>query len=86
MAAPYRIEQYIFASKESALTDKQLTCFSYAMKLLMTIPDATIQTFLDLLEDPCIPKSGGIKPTSPFKPYRERLDEITQRFCCIGGT
>jgi hypothetical protein len=56
------------------------------MKLLMTIPDTTIQTFLDLLEDPCIPKSGGIKPTSQFKPYIERLDEITQRFCCIGGT
>ena len=72
--------QYIFASKDSALTDKQLTCFSYAMKLLMTIPDATIQTFLDLLEDPCIPKAGGIKPGSPFKPYIERLDEITQRF------
>jgi hypothetical protein len=72
--------QYMFSSKDAKLTDKQLTCFSYCVKLLFTIPDATIQTLFDLFKDPTASRAGGIRATSPFKPYIERLDPISQRF------
>ena len=72
--------QYMFSSKDSPLTDKQLTCFSYCVKLLFTIPNATILTFFDLLKDPHISKTGGIRPDSPFRKYIDKLNPISRQF------
>jgi hypothetical protein len=71
--------QYVFSTKGSALTDKQMTCFSFAVALMFTIPNATIHTLLDLMNDP-VPKAGGIPPTSPFKPYIDKLGPTSKRF------
>ena len=72
--------QYIFSSKDAKLTDKQLTCFSYCVKLLFTICGATIETLLELLKDPSAGKTGGIRPDSRFKPYVNNLDPISKHF------
>jgi len=72
--------QYVFSSKGSALTDKQLTCFSYAVSLMFKIPCATIHTFLDLMNDKPIPKVGGMRPDSPFKLYIDELRPTAKRF------
>ena len=72
--------QYVFSSKGSALTDKQLTCFSYAVGLVLTIPRATIHTFLDLMNDKPIHKIGGMRPDSPFKPFINKLGPTAKRF------
>ena len=72
--------QYVFSSKGSALTDKQLTCFSFAVRLVLTIPDATIRTFLNLMNDKPISKIGGMRPDSPFKPFIDKLGETPRRF------
>ena len=72
--------QYVFSSKGSALTDKQMTCFSFAVSLLLTIPGATIHTFLDLMNDPTKDKFGGIRQESPFKPYVDKMGATAQRF------
>lgn len=71
--------QYVFSAKGSALTDKQMTCFSFAVGLMFTMPNATIHTLLDLMNDP-VPKAGGIPPTSPFKPYIDKLGATSKRF------
>lgn len=72
--------QYIFSTRESRLTEKQLTCFSFCVKLLFRMPEATIGTFLELLRDPLVGKAGGIRPDSPFKPYIDQLDYISRNF------
>ena len=72
--------QYVFSSKGSALTDKQQTCFAFAVSLMLTIPNATIHTFLDLMNDKPVQKVGGMRPDSPFKPYIDRLGPTAKRF------
>ena len=72
--------QYIFSSRNSALTEKQLTCFSFCVRLLFAMPDATIGTLLTLLRDPVAGKTGGIRPDSPFKPYIDSLDLVSKDF------
>ena len=72
--------QYVFSSKGSALTDKQQTCFAFAVSLMLTIPNATIHTFLDLMNDKPVQKIGGMRPDSPFKPYINRLGPTAKRF------
>ena len=72
--------QYMFSSKDSKLTDKQLTCFSYCVKLMYMIPGATILTLLELLKEPLASKVGGIRPDSPFKEHIERMDAVAQQF------
>lgn len=71
--------QYVFSSKGSALTDKQMTCFSFAVALMFTIPSATIHTFLDLMNDPVL-KTGGIPDTSKFKTCIDKLGATSKRF------
>jgi hypothetical protein len=71
--------QYVFSSKGSALTDKQNTCFSFAVALVLTMPNANIHTLLDLMNDP-VPKSGGIPPNSPFKKFIDKLGPTSKRF------
>jgi hypothetical protein len=72
--------QYIFVTKGSALTDKQMTCFSFAVPLILSIPNATIHTLLDLMSDKPIPKTGGMRPDSPFKPFIDKLGPTAKRF------
>jgi hypothetical protein len=66
--------QYIFGSIASALTQKQTTAFSFVVRLLFTIPGATIHTLLELMED-------GAKrlEDSPFRPHIEALESVTAR-------
>lgn len=72
--------QYIFSSKGAALTDKQSTAFSYAIRLISSIPDADIRTLSALLLDKPNHKIGGVRPDSPFKPYIDRLDPTARAF------
>jgi hypothetical protein len=74
--------QYIFITKGSALTDKQMTCFSFAVPLILSIPNATIHTLLDLMSDKPVPKTGGMRPDSPFKPFIDKLGPTAKRFFC----
>lgn len=66
--------QYIFGSIASALTQKQTTAFSFVVRLLFTIPGATIHTLLELMED-------GAKrlEDSSFRPHIEALESVTAR-------
>lgn len=70
---------YVFSSKESSLTDKQLTPLSFAIGLLFSIPGADMRMFLKLLNDPPNPK-GGMRPDSFFKPYIDEQDDTVREF------
>lgn len=45
------IYQYMFASKDNAITPKMTTMFTFLVRLLSTIPQATIHDLLDLCDD-----------------------------------
>lgn len=66
---------YIFSSVGSKLTDKQSVPFTFLVRLLFSIPDATILTLLELLDDPA-PKLTASK----FASHILRLDPITRGF------
>ena len=55
--------QYIFSTRDSKLTEKQLTCFSFCVKLLFGMPEPNIGTFLELLRDPVAGKVVNSSPT-----------------------
>ena len=62
--------EYIFGALLGAeLTQKQGVIFRYLARLMLTIPDATVQTLRELMED-----------GTPFKPYMERLEGTSRRF------
>jgi hypothetical protein len=61
---------YIFAGLlDAETTQKQSVVFRYLAGLMLTIPDATIQTMRQLLEDP-----------APFQSYIERLTGTARSF------
>lgn len=61
---------YIFSALLGAeLTQKQGVVFKYLARLMMVIPNATVQTLRELMED-----------GRPFKPYMEKLDGSARRF------
>ncbi len=66
---------YVFSSVGSTLTDKQSVPFTFLIRLLFAIPNATILTFLEVLDDP-----AASLQESDFAPYIERLDPITYGF------
>jgi hypothetical protein len=66
---------YVFSSAGSKLTDKQSVPFTFLVRLLFTVPDATILTLLALLDDPAQKVSD-----SKFAQYIGRLDAITRGF------
>lgn len=62
--------EYFFAALLGAeLTQKQGVVFRYLARLMMVIPDATVQTLRALMED-----------GKPFKPYMQKLDGSAKRF------
>lgn len=61
---------YFFSALLGAeLTQKQGVVFRYLARLMLVIPDATIQTLRALMED-----------GKPFKPYMEKLEGSAKRF------
>jgi hypothetical protein len=66
---------YVFSSVGSKLTDKQSVPFTFLVRLLFTVPDATILTLLQLLDDP----APSLRQSS-FAPHIARLDAISQGF------
>jgi hypothetical protein len=61
---------YLFGALLGAeLTDKQGVIFKYLARLMLVIPDATIHTMRELMED-----------AEPFRLYVAKLDATTQRF------
>ncbi|WP_417477294.1 type IV secretion system DNA-binding domain-containing protein [Maricaulis sp.] len=62
--------EYFFSALLGAeLTQKQGVVFHYLARLMMVIPDATVQTLRELMED-----------GRPYKPYMEKLDGSAKRF------
>jgi hypothetical protein len=62
--------EYFFTALLGAeLTQKQGVVFRYLARLMMEIPDATVQTLRELMED-----------GKPFKPYMAKLEGSARRF------
>lgn len=62
--------EYLFGALLGAeLTQKQGVIFKYLARLMLEIPDATIHTFRELMED-----------GEPFRPYMEALPGTARRF------
>ena len=66
---------YIFGAVASELTAKQGTAFAFVVRLMLSIPGATLHTLIDLMEDPS--KSFA---ESPFAAYGARLDKTARSF------
>ena len=66
---------YVFGAIASELTAKQGTAFAFVVRLMLSIPGATLHTLLELMEDPS--KSFA---ESPFAPYGARLDQTARSF------
>jgi hypothetical protein len=69
------IYQYMFASKENALTPKMGTLFRFLLRVLRQMKDATIHDLLDLCDD----RARSIDE-SVFGPAIRSLDRTSQRF------
>lgn len=67
---------YVFTSAQNDLTSRQGTVFSYVVRLVLSIPGATIDTLRQVLEED--PKGGFAN--SKYKPHIERLDRTAQDF------
>ena len=62
--------EYIFGALLGAeLTQKQGVIFRYLARLMLAIPDATVQTLRELMED-----------GRPFKPYMQQLEGTSRMF------
>jgi energy-coupling factor transporter ATP-binding protein EcfA2 len=72
---------FIFSSTGSALTDKQKTAFSFAVRLMFSM-ESTILTLVDLMDDPTRTDDtkGGKYSECKFAPFIGRLDPVSQRF------
>jgi hypothetical protein len=67
---------YVFSSIQNPLTDPMRTAFSYVVRLLITMPGATVTTLRKLLEEN--PKGGY--DASTFKDYMDQLDPTARDF------
>ncbi|MCP1846819.1 MULTISPECIES: type IV secretion system DNA-binding domain-containing protein [unclassified Bradyrhizobium] len=68
---------YIFSTTNQDLTGKQAPCFSFCARLLFTLPNADLFTFLDLLED----RADKKKPPNPiFLEAIPKLPPVARRF------
>lgn len=66
---------YIFASIAAEMTSRQSTAFAFVSRLLLTIPDATIHTLRELMEDP----ASSIE-RSRFREYIEKLEPTARGY------
>lgn len=73
---------YIFSAIDAELTSRQGTAFSYVVRLMLSIPGATIMTLLELMEEN-VPLGAHKQPNgrrSKFWPYIEKLDPVAQSY------
>ena len=68
---------YLFKAIDRELTKKQQTTIPYLTKLMKVIPDATLETLLNVLSEP-IGKNG--MHDSAFRDYVTQLDTLSQTF------
>jgi hypothetical protein len=66
---------YIFGAIAAELTQKQSTAFAYVTRLILSIPNATVDKLLELMED-----SSPTLASSPFASYIAQLDSRAQSF------
>ena len=66
---------YVFGAIASELTAKQGTAFAFVVRLMLSIPGATLHTLLDLMEDTS--KSFG---ENPFAKHAAKLDRTARSF------
>lgn len=74
-AGVIELYNYIFASIAAEMTSRQSTAFAFVARLMLSIPNATIQTLRELMEDPA--------PTieqSRFRDAIERLDQTSRSY------
>ena len=69
LAGIIELYDYIFGTIGAELTQKQDVVFRYITRLMLDIPDANIQTLLQLMQD-----------EKPFRPYIERLTGTARTF------
>ena len=69
---------YVFSSTDNPLTAQQATPFAFMVRLLLSMPGASINTLIELLEDN--PKTGYEGAAPKFKQAIERLDTTAQTF------
>ena len=69
LAGIIELYDYIFGAIGADLTQKQSVVFRYITRLMLDIPNATIQTLRHLMED-----------ERPFRPFIERLTGTTRAF------
>ncbi|MDR3571754.1 MAG: type IV secretion system DNA-binding domain-containing protein, partial [Candidatus Pacebacteria bacterium] len=67
---------YIFTSAQNDLTSRQGTVFSYVVRLVLSMPDSTIDTLRQVLEED--PKGGFVN--SRYRATIETLDATAQDF------
>lgn len=67
---------YIFTSAQNDLTSRQGTVFSYVVRLVLSIPNATVHTLLDVLEEE--PKGGYA--ASKYRSEIEKLNSTARMF------
>lgn len=67
---------YIFSTTKQKLTGKQAVCFSFCARLLFTIPHATLEMLLDLLDD----RTNRKPPNPTFQRAIPNLESIHRRF------
>lgn len=66
---------YMFSAIDNTLTPQQSTTVTYLMRLMHSIPGATINTLRQVLQD-----NSKSMATFPFLQHIEQLDEITKDF------
>ena len=72
------IFEYIFtALLDAEMTERQSNLFNYAVRLLVTIPESTIYSFIDLFTTD---KQGRFVNQATYAPYIEKLDADARQF------
>lgn len=74
-AGVIELYNYIFAAIAAEMTSRQSTAFAFVARLMLSIPNATIHTLRELMEDPA--------PTieqSRFRDAIERLDQTSRSY------
>ncbi|AVT83689.1 ATP-binding protein [Rhodopseudomonas palustris] len=71
---------YIFSARGFDLTPKQATCLSYCAAAVLTMPEPTLALLKELLLDTPLPKEGGIRFDSKFRPTIDALPTVIREF------
>lgn len=74
-AGVIELYSYVFGAIASELTAKQGTAFAFVVRLMLSIPGATLHTLLDLMED-----TSKSFAESPFAKHATKLDRTARSF------